>query len=224
MTTAYLLNDIYPTVQGEGTHTGVPMVLVRLHGCPVGCPFCDTKETWGSDEDEQVNTIGEALGANTRFVKTNGETIAAFARATAPKIKWVMLTGGEPALQPLSDLAQALRDKQFQVALETSGTAEGHLYSFMDWVCVSPKINMPGGKLLSPQAIASADEIKMVIGKQADIDKLEELLETYETKKDVSICLQPMSQSKRATELCMRVCLERGWRLSLQTHRLVNIK
>lgn len=220
----YRVNDMYPTVQGEGTMTGMPMVLVRLHGCPVGCPFCDTKETWGSDEDVEVGTIGEALGANTRFTKVNALTIATHARWAAPNLRWIMLTGGEPALQPLGDLVQAFHEKQFKVALETSGTADGHIKSFMNWVCVSPKIDMPGGRRLSPAAIASADEIKMVIGKQADVDKLEQLLGTYPTKKDVNICLQPMSQSKRATELCMKLCLQRGWRLSLQTHKLANIK
>lgn len=225
----YTLNDLYPTVQGEGVLTGMPMVLVRLHGCPVGCPFCDTKETWGSAEDEQVYSIGEALGANTRFVKTSATQIAEFARATAPRIRWAMLTGGEPALQPLEDLIRALNSQDFKVALETSGTANGHLWqytdkSFADWTCVSPKINMPGGLKLLTAAIASADEIKMVIGKQADIETLENLLASYPTKKDVQVCLQPMSQSKRATALCVETCMERGWRLSLQTHRLVNIR
>lgn len=204
--------------------TGMPMVLIRLHGCPVGCPFCDTKETWGSAEDVEVKTIPQALGANNRFVKVNALTIAVNARWIAPNIKWIMLTGGEPALQPLGELVQALHEKQFKVALETSGTADGHIQSYVNWVCVSPKIDMPGGKPILPSAIASADEIKMVIGKTSDVDKLEDLLEKYPTKKDVSICLQPMSQSKRATELCMKLCLARGWRLSLQTHKLVNIK
>lgn len=221
---SYALNDMYPTVQGEGSFTGMPMVLVRLHGCPVACPFCDTKETWGSDEDEQVKSIGEALGANTRFVKTNGINIAINARWLAPNIRWVMLTGGEPALQPLSELVAELHQEHFKVALETSGTANGHLGAAIDWVCVSPKIDMPGGKPILQSAINTADEIKMVIGKQADVDKLETLLETYATKKDVSICLQPMSQSQRATELCMKLCMDRGWRLSLQTHKLANIK
>lgn len=222
--TTYLLNDIYPTIQGEGCHTGVPMVLVRLHGCPVGCPFCDTKETWGSDEDEQVDHIGEALGANTYYVKADGAEIAAYARAAAPAVRWVMLTGGEPALQPLDELMLKFHERQFKVALETSGTALGHIDSVVDWVCVSPKIDMPGGKPILAEAIKSADEIKMVIGREADLAKLENLLEVFETKKGVEVCLQPMSAGKRATDLCMRTCLERGWRLSIQTHKLVNIR
>lgn len=222
--TTYILNDLYPTIQGEGCHTGVPMVLVRMHGCPVGCPFCDTKETWGGDDDIQVDQIGEALGANTRFVKTTAASIAAFARATAPAVRWIMLTGGEPAEQPLDELILKFHERQFKVALETSGTALGHLNSVVDWVCVSPKIDMPGGKPILADAIRSADEIKMVIGRTADLEKLETLLETYPTKKDVQICLQPMSAGKRATDLCMRTCLEKGWRLSIQTHKLVNIR
>lgn len=222
--TTYLLNDIYPTIQGEGCHTGVPMVLVRLHGCPVGCPFCDTKETWGSDEDIQVDHIGEALGANAKFVKVTGSNIASYARACAPVVKWIMLTGGEPAEQTLDELILQFHEQGFKVALETSGTAIGHIHSAADWVCVSPKINMPGKRVIRREAIASADEIKMVIGKQTDLEKLYTLLDTFETKQDVQICLQPMSAGKRATDLCMRTCLEKGWRLSIQTHKLVNIR
>lgn len=224
MSLFYALNDLYPTVQGEGTLTGTPMVLVRLHGCPVGCPFCDTKETWGSLDDEKMNTIGEALGANTRFVKASASQIADFARAAAPRIRWVMLTGGEPAMQPLGELVTALHKQQFKVALETSGTADGHIGASCDWICVSPKINMPGRLKLLTRAIFSANEIKMVIGKQSDVAALDTLLATYPTNKDVQVCLQPMSQSKRATELCMTTCLERGWRLSLQTHKLVSVR
>lgn len=220
----YRLNDIYPTVQGEGVHTGVPMVLVRLHGCPVGCPFCDTKETWDVLPEMQVNTLTDALGANSHWVEISADAIMNYARQIAPQTRWIMLTGGEPGMQLLHALIESAHAHEFKVALETSGTATGHLGAGVDWVCVSPKINMPGKRLLNGFAIQSADEIKMVIGKQADIDQLDRLLAVYSTKKDVIICLQPMSASRRATALCMKTCLQRGWRLSIQTHKLINIR
>lgn len=221
----YPVNNWYATVQGEGVHTGVPMILLRLQGCGVGCPFCDTKETWEVEPAFEVDHDDllpkDASPTYTRI--TGSELVHIFRTELPPNIKWVMLTGGEPARLPLKHLITALHDGGYKVALETSGTEVGHLGAGVDWVCVSPKIDMPGGKQIQPDAISSADEIKMVIGKPADLEKLEHLLTTNSLKEGVTICLQPMSESKKATAICIDHCLARGWRLSIQTHKLINI-
>jgi 7-carboxy-7-deazaguanine synthase len=221
----YPVNNIYPTVQGEGVHTGVPMILLRLQGCGVGCPFCDTKETWEVDPAFEVDHDDllpkDPTPTYTRI--TGSELVHKFKTEFPPALKWVMLTGGEPARLPLHHLVLALHDGGYKIALETSGTEIGHLGADVDWVCVSPKIDMPGGKLIQPDAITSADEIKMVIGKTADLDKLDHLLQTNILKPGVTICLQPMSESKRATAICIDECLRKGYRLSIQTHKLINI-
>lgn len=224
--TLYRVNDIYPSIQGEGVQTGVPMVILRLHGCGVGCSFCDTKETWNVDERTRVFHIDEAIGATPAWVQLSASEIAyTIATRHRPGPQWVLITGGEPAEQDLRDLATALHDAGYKIALETSGTATGHLRAKIDWVCVSPKINMPGGKHIVPNVVSAADEIKMVIGKQDDIQKLEELLSTcrVDLQKTI-ICLQPMSLSRRATDLCIQTAMRRGWRLSIQTHKLVGIR
>jgi 7-carboxy-7-deazaguanine synthase len=133
-----------------------------------------------------------------------------------------MVTGGEPAEQDLEYLVACLHAASFKVAIETSGTATGHLGASFDWVCVSPKIDMPGGKPILKTAIESADEIKHVVGKQEDIDRLDRLIASVSLAPHVQICLQPVSQSPKATELCYRTCLERGWRLSLQMHKYLD--
>lgn len=223
--TRYRVNDVYPSVQGEGVNTGLPMVILRLHGCPVGCPFCDTKETWENDKSNRVDTLAEALGANPRWVWKDAKAIAQYIENEWPGIKWVMITGGEPAMENLEDLTAWLRITGKSVALETSGTALGHLGAFFDWICVSPKIGMPGGLKVLPEALMVADEIKYVVGKASDLATFDELLSnTPELKQGVTICLQPMSASKRATELCMKTVMERGWRLSIQTHRLLEVR
>lgn len=219
----YRVNNIYPTVQGEGVMTGVPMVLLRLHGCGVGCPWCDTRETWHVDSANKVSSIEAALGANANWCEASPSELAAYIARNHAGPKWVMVTGGEPADQDLEALVHALHDAHFKVALETSGTANGHLWAAFDWVCVSPKIDMPGGKKILREAIESADEIKMVVGKQADIDKLEGLLEQCRTKDNVAICLQPVSQSTKATQLCLQTVQQRGWRLSIQTHKYLDL-
>ena len=215
----YRVNNIYTCIQGEGVLTGVPMTLLRLHGCGVGCPWCDTKETWNVSAAHKVDGIDATLGANENWCEASASELAAFIAHNHAGPQWVLVTGGEPADQDLEGLVNALHDAHLKVALETSGTANGHLWANFDWVCVSPKINMPGGKQILPAAIESADEIKMVVGKRADIDTLEGLLERCRTKPNVTICLQPVSQSPKATELCIETVQQKGWRLSAQLHK-----
>ncbi len=216
------VNDVYPAIQGEGCQTGVPMVILRLQGCGVGCSFCDSKDTWSLDAKNQVKSIEEALGTNANWVEKSASEIAYYISQNFPQIKWVLLTGGEPAEQDLEGLLSALHDVGKKVALETSGTALGHVNQPFDWVCVSPKIGMPGGKKILAEAILEADEIKHVIGKPADLEKLDTLLSECKTKEGVQICLQPMSASVRATEFCIQTVQDRNWRLSIQVHRVIN--
>lgn len=222
--TTYRVNNIYPTIQGEGCQTGVPMVLVRLHGCAVGCPWCDTKETWHVQDVCRRDTIAEALGQNPLWAEATGEQISDFCdRFVGPK--WALVTGGEPADYDLADLVEWLHARGYRAALETSGTALGHRNAGFDWVCVSPKIGMPGGKPVLNEAFAWCDEIKHVVGTPADVDQLDQLLSTISKghMADIQVCLQPVSASKKATDLCMETAMKRGWRLSIQTHKLLAI-
>jgi 7-carboxy-7-deazaguanine synthase len=217
----------------------VPMVLLRLHGCPVGCPFCDTKETWFVRAKDQRAAIEDALGANSLYAPMSAAEIGAYivasyggcepeqqdsgsTRKTGPA--WVLITGGEPGLQPLAEVVSELHPAGYSVAVETSGTADGVLEAGLDWVCVSPKIAMPGGRHVLPEVIAIADEIKMVIGRECDFATLEQLLATANLKQGATISLQPMSQSPAATRLCMDKALKTGWRLSVQLHKYLSIK
>lgn len=221
---AYPVNDLYTCVQGEGVQTGVAMVLLRLHGCDVGCPWCDTRETWQFAPGDQVQTLVAALGANSRYVTLSASEIGQEIRTNHPGPKWVLVTGGEPAQYDLRPLVATIHQIGLKTAIETSGTEIGHVNAGFDWVCVSPKLNMPGGKTIKPEALAVADEIKHVIGRQRDIDDLDTLLAKMSLKVGVQICLQPVSASEKATELCLEVVQKRGWRLSLQTHKFIGIK
>lgn len=218
----YPINDVYLSVQGEGVLTGVPMVILRLHGCAVGCPWCDTKETWDMEEEQHQDDLRDALGANAKWSRLSADAIAQYISKTH-RAPYVLLTGGEPAQYDLAPLVKTLQAQGYKVAIETSGTERGHIGAGFDHVCVSPKMDMPGGKLILPDALAVADEIKQVIALEKDVYRLEGLLSTVRLKKDTTICLQPVSQSKKATDICLRVCQERGWRLSLQMHKYLSI-
>ena len=220
----YPINDLYASVQGEGTHTGVPMVIVRLHGCPVGCPFCDTKETWHRDAATLLPPGERWQGTSPQWTQLSGTAIARLARVEGPHLRWILLTGGEPALQPLRALTDALHAQGFKVALETSGTALGFLGAGIDHVCVSPKVGMPGGRVVDRAAVHAAHEIKWLIGKAADLDRLHAFLSEYEVPGATSIALQPISANEKATQLALDAALEHGWRVSIQVHKYLNVR
>jgi 7-carboxy-7-deazaguanine synthase len=198
------------------------MVLLRLHGCDVGCPFCDTKETWFFDKANERASLDAVLGANQHYVYASTDEIATYIRDNRRGPKWVLVTGGEPAQYSLKPLVDALHRLDYKVALETSGTETSHLGAGFDWVCVSPKIGMPGGKTIELEALEAADEIKHVVGIQKDVDKLDDLLKQVRLKDNAQICLQPVSLSPKATQLCIEIVQQRGWRLSVQVHKYIN--
>jgi len=222
--TLYPINDCYTCIQGEGVQTGVAMVLLRLHGCAVGCPWCDTKETWTFEQQSETTALMDAIGANPKHTYMNATDIAHYIVTHHPGPKWILVTGGEPAQYDLKQLVTALHQHNYKVALETSGTETGHLGANLDWVCVSPKLDMPGGKMVQGNAFANAHEIKHVVGRQQDIDNLDDLLTQYPVPPKTVICLQPVSLSQKATDLCMEVVQQRGWRLSVQMHKYIGAK
>jgi 7-carboxy-7-deazaguanine synthase len=254
----YRVNDLYATIQGEGRMVGTPMILLRLHGCSVGCAFCDTKETWAVGEAAlpwRRATLEEARGSNDLWAELDEEAVAAAVRAErdtkAPGVEWVLLTGGEPAEQPIRPLVGALHRAGFKVAIETSGTARGHLPEdpgerreasdgwsrsphdevrhespgdSCDFVCCSPKIGNPAGRPVLPEVVRGADEIKMVIGRASDIERFEEFIREHALIDMSKLSLQPMSESRKATELCMDAALRLGCRVSIQTHKLIGVR
>lgn len=262
---AYRVNDLYATIQGEGRLTGTPMILLRLQGCSVGCTFCDTKETWATDAaalPDRRATLAEARGTSMLWTELDTEALAHAVRAEreekAPGAEWVLLTGGEPAEQPIRPLVRALHGAGFKVALETSGTARGHLPDdagqfvetphdpcrpplgegrrdgrlrthdasgdSCDFVCCSPKIGNPAGRPLLPEVVRDADEIKMVIGRASDIEKVEAFIDEHGLTDMTRLSLQPMSANRNATDLCMAAALRLGCRVSIQTHKMIGVR
>jgi 7-carboxy-7-deazaguanine synthase len=219
-TTALPVNEIFETVQGEGFWTGTPATFLRLQGCAVGCPWCDTKFTWELDRRMEIEPAAvltkNQSGAETWALMAEAEIAAALA-LTRPDL--VVITGGEPALYDLLELTELIGETAKRPQLETSGT-ELPRVSADTWVTVSPKIGMPGGKPICADAIHRANEIKMVVGKQEDAERLCELLTQFEVRAGVPIFVQPLSRSEKATRLCVKVATDMGWRVSLQTHAL----
>lgn len=209
--TTYRVSEVYRTIQGEGARAGTPLVILRLQGCSVGCPWCDTKHSW------------PLLGGKALSV---GELVEEVEKA-AQTLTTVLVTGGEPAEQDLGPLVDALHP-QFDLHLETSGTATGHMESrkLWDWVTVSPKANMPGGRPVVHDVLRAADELKFVIGKESHVEDAVQLVKEAFGDLPIGgpvISLQPLSASEKATKVCVDAALRLDWRLSLQQHKILGL-
>lgn len=219
----YPVNEVFETIQGEGVFTGVPALFVRLQGCPVACPWCDTRHTWEVLEENKVAKadVIQVDGEQGRWAMlSTAELIQAFIDKGF-SAKHVVVTGGEPCMHDLTALTSELEAAGYQCQIETSGTFEVKC-SADTWVTVSPKVNMKGGLAVQTQALERANEIKHPIAMQSHIDELDQLLSAIDIS-GKTICLQPISQKPRATELAMATCIARNWRLSVQTHKYLNI-
>lgn len=220
----YPINEIFQTLQGEGVYTGVPAVFIRLQGCPVGCSWCDTKHTWDKCEDKllPIDKILTKSKENDHWALATAAQIIAMFLAQDFSAKHVVITGGEPAIYDLIPLTDALAAHGYSSQIETSGTHPIRVGA-ESWVTVSPKVNMRGGYDVLPSALARANEIKHPVARPRDIDELDLLLQQLPTTCEPVIALQPISCKKNATELCIKTCIARNWRFSMQTHKYLNI-
>lgn len=136
--------------------------------------------------------------------------------------KHVVITGGEPCLYDLRPLTEGLEQAGFSCQIETSGTHD-ILCSEKTWVTLSPKVGMKGGFTVLPSAINRANEIKHPVGREKDIEALDTLLTLRTEHPAPVVALQPISCKESATALCIKTCIERNWRFSMQTHKYLNI-
>ncbi|MGJ8680316.1 7-carboxy-7-deazaguanine synthase QueE [Paraglaciecola sp.] len=222
---SYKINEVFESLQGEGSYTGLPSIFVRLQGCPVGCPWCDTQHTWTVDPDFEKTSdsvMAEKQESNSWFEHSTEQLLDLFNR-NGYVAKHIVITGGEPCLYDLTPITSQLIEKGYSVQIETSGTYE--ILAHQDtWVTVSPKVNMPGGKHVLVSAMQRANEIKHPVAMEKHIEELDSVLLLLGDSPKPNIYLQPISQQKRATELAIKTCIARNWRLSLQTHKFIGIE
>lgn len=220
----YQVNEIFQTIQGEGRFTGTPSVFLRLQGCPVGCPWCDTQHTWEIDPEKQTsaNDILAKTTDDATWFAASAQDILTLFNQQGYSARHVVITGGEPAMFDLTALTELLHQQGYSVQIETSGTFELRV-SEQTWVTVSPKVDMRGGFEVLSSALQRANEIKHPVAMEKHIAELDELLKRG-ISQDCLIYLQPISQQQRATELAIATCIERNWCLSLQTHKYLGIQ
>jgi organic radical activating enzyme len=198
-TEKYPIMEHFFTIQGEGTYSGRAAYFIRIAGCDVGCVWCDVKESWDKDQHTTM-TIKEII-----------EKVA------ESKTDFVVITGGEPAIYDLRPLVDQLKSLGITIAIETSGCYP--LQGDVDWYCFSPK------KFKAPcdEAYLRANELKVIINHPSDLDwankHAEKVLDSCQ------LFLQP-EWSKTEKLLPLIISYVKGnlkWKISLQTHKYMNI-
>ncbi len=224
MTTRYKINELFETIQGEGSFTGQPSIFIRLQGCPVACSWCDTKHTWEIEVSKEIaiKNMVDKTQESEQWANMSIEQILQLLQDKAYRAKHIVITGGEPCMFDLTPLCHQLEQQGYSCQIETSGTFEIKT-SKECWVTVSPKINMRGGYKILASAMLRANEIKHPVATQQHVDDLKSLLKEHNIT-TTPIYLQPISQKERATELAIETCIANNWRLSIQVHKYIGIE
>ena len=224
MMTTYKINELFETIQGEGSFTGQPSIFIRLQGCPVACSWCDTKHTWEIDLEKQISAVDMLAKAQEtdQWASLSVDQILSVIKDKEFRAKHIVITGGEPCMVDLIPLCNMFEQQGYSCQVETSGTFEV-LVSEKCWVTLSPKVNMKGGYEILNSAMLRANEIKHPVATEQHVDDLKLLLAKHQIK-TTPVYLQPISQKKRATELAIETCIENNWRLSVQVHKYLGIE
>ena len=192
-----LMEEFY-TIQGEGYHTGPAAYFIRIGGCDVGCHWCDVKESWNAELHPPTET------------KTIVENAKKYANT-------IVITGGEPLMWDMSEITNQLKAVHLKVHIETSGAYK--LTGTWDWICLSPKKN----KLPTETVYNAAHELKVIIYNKHDFIFAEE--QATLVNPNAILFLQPeWSKKEEMTPLIVDYVMNNPkWRISLQTHKYLNI-
>lgn len=209
----YTVKEIYYTLQGEGGNVGRASVFLRFTGCNLWsgrevdragavCKFCDT----------DFNGTNGPSGGKYRTSESLADAVQAQWPIETSGPRLVVCTGGEPLLQLDPPLIQALKERGFEVAVETNGTVSAP--DGIDWLCVSPKEGAPLNQLFG-------HELKLVFPQAGAMP------EQYEHLAFDRFLLQPMDGPDQAsnTKATLEYCFAHPqWRFSLQTHKVLGLQ
>lgn len=192
----YKINEVFYSLQGEGSFTGHAAVFVRFSGCNLKCPFCDTD-----------------------FKSFEELTAVQLLRRIEPwkRCKLVVLTGGEPTLQVDDALVDTLHSEGWQIAMETNGT--NVVPKGVDWVTVSPKdAFVKNGKV----ALNKASEVKVVFDGTHEVSNYGIETEKYYLQ---PCDTGDVFRNRQILDACVRYIQQHPqWRLSLQTQKIINVR
>lgn len=192
-----LMEEFY-TIQGEGFHKGTAAYFIRVGGCDVGCHWCDVKESWNAGLHPPTE-------------------IESMVKNAANHSRTVVITGGEPLTYNMAPLTKMLKDNGMNTHIETSGAYK--LTGMWDWICLSPKkIKLPTDEIYEV-----ADELKVIIFNKDDFRFAEE--QAARVNDNCLLFLQPeWSKREKMSPLIVDYVMRNPqWKVSLQTHKYLNI-
>lgn len=202
------INEIYLSVQGESTWTGLPCVFVRLTGCSLRCSWCDTAYAFYEGADNGLEEI--------------------LAKVDAYGIRLVEITGGEPLEQEeVYPLMEALLVKGYQVLLETSGAVDvarvpKKVVKIVDVKC--PGSGEEARNLWSnfEKLTTHQDEIKFVIKDREDYDYAKEIIRKHQLAGKFTLLFSSAFEHLKPSDLAEWITADRlQVRFQLQLHKYV---
>lgn len=207
MTHSLRITEIFYSLQGESNTVGLPTVFIRLTGCPLRCVYCDTAYTFTGGKKM---TLADILAD----VEQYGG-------------KYITVTGGEPLAQPAClELMTQLLDKGYTVSLETSGA--------LDVSAVDPRVikvmdiktpssgEMDKNRYANIEHLTTHDQIKFVIGNDADYRWSKAILSEYDLLNCCEILFSPVMGQQNPTELADKILNDRlPVRFQIQLHKLL---
>lgn len=191
------VNEIFYSLQGEGAYTGTPSIFIRLAGCNLRCPFCDTKHEPYKD-------------------LTKEEIMAQIANFTA---KHIVFTGGEPSLQLTAEICHYFKVHGYTIQVETNGTMKLP-HNVVDWVTFSPKTDYCKNAEIKQEKI---DEVKVVFDGKIDVSKYLDIKAYYYSLQPCDTGDE--GKNKEIVKKCIDYILSHPkWHLSLQTQKILNVR
>jgi len=202
-----LINEIFWSIQGEGLRTGLSSIFLRLSGCSLKCSNCDTKVSWNEGRYKGVDDIVSEIDKyGNKYPDSQ-----------------VVITGGEPLEQDLSDVVKCIKKKNYFISIETNGVNFQDLD--IDWWTVSPKDVK--NYYINKNLFKRISEIKLIVNENLDTDVIKKI---RKISNNFPIFLQPDFYDKnkyRNAFLLFQKCQENGIkniRLGIQVHKIFNIK
>jgi len=192
------LMEAFYTIQGEGHHTGKAAYFIRVGGCDVGCHWCDVKESWNPKLHPPTD-IQSIISDAEKYSKT------------------IVITGGEPLTWDMTKLTDGLKDKGFQIHIETSGAYP--LSGTWDWICLSPKKRM----LPKPEIYKHVDELKVIVYNKSDFKFAENQAALLQTNAELYLQPEWSVREKMMPLIVDYVMANPKWKISLQTHKYLRI-
>lgn len=202
-----IVNEIFRSIQGESSFAGLPFYFIRLTGCNLRCRYCDTTYAYEQGEQMEVSAIVEKLDPQ--------------------KGKNVLITGGEPLLQPETpQLVEKLIAERFRVLVETNGsldigTLPSKTHRVVDFKCPSSgheKDNL----IRNISLLTERDEVKFVISDRRDYDWAKQFISQYYIDEKVGILMSPVDALLEPSALAAWILEDaKEIRLNLQLHRVI---